>query len=290
MGPQLQRRRLGDDARLLPSFRPRSFESLEPVARFCGHGVRRRVAGLAEQRPATNDESGRRQQAVSLARLRDMASGEQWQAWVRSVEAELILEGLLKPGRLDHRQRITRATSILFALALLVTVIAVVFYGAFGHWPFYLVVALFFQALLWRSVAGGPLVLSDEGARRAAEWERFYHYLSQVSWGNAWPVSNDDCAEYLPYAAAYGLATSWIGSFGRRGYWMTPVYFHPFDPDPTEVAGSFLAMVTQAGRIMWQGSGRRQWGSVGSTGLYGLPMFYPEHAPPYGWRASEPDN
>jgi hypothetical protein len=237
-----------------------------------------------------NDEDGRRQESVSLDRMRPLAQGERWRAWAESLETELILQGLLKPGRVDRRRRLLRMSLTPLALAMLVSCVAIFFYGTFGRWPFYLAVALLVQAMAWRHVAAHFRILSDEGAQSAAEWRRFYRYLSLVSRGSRWPASDEECVEYLPYAAAYGLATSWVRSFRRRSLPVTPDFFRPVDADSSTTlngANAFVAMVSVAGQPVQMNDGRGRWDLLGGAGLTGLLRMRQKIRQPHGWQMSE---
>ncbi len=177
-----------------------------------------------------DDEHGRRRDSVNLASVGQLAQGERWDNWVTSVETELIMLGLLKPGRVDFKHRVLALAKALLALALVVTVVAAMFHNVFGRWPSYLIVPLLGQALLWRFIGKSVLVLSDEGLRQALEWQRFGLFLSERDRQRDLLLLDTDFIDYLPYAAAVNRANSWTTQFTGRGWTMWPAFFHPYDP------------------------------------------------------------
>jgi hypothetical protein len=222
-----------------------------PKRRWMGHDfLIRREAGPNRLRPheislmelLLGDRKGRIKDAVKVSSLSKMVTSKRWKGYTESVEEEMAAAGLVDPTRKKARGRIMSLALVPMALILAVAVILILLHGAFGWWPLVLAGALLIMAILWLIGGAGISVLSDDGARLAADWQPFYRYLKDVSRGKAAPANEDEFETYLPYAAAFGLVHAWAKRFEKRGWKETPAYFRPLSGAGQTSMVAFVAM------------------------------------------------
>lgn len=245
-----------------------------PKRRWRGHDfLIRRLASADELRPhetglmelLLNDKNGRGHDSVKLSSLNNIISSKRWKAWSEGLQDELTAEGLLDAARKKARARTMALALLPMGLALVVALVMVLRFSAFGWWPLFLAGALLIVAIIWLIGGASISALSDEGVTRAAEWEPFHRYLKAVSQGKAAPANEDEFEGYLPYAAAYGLLHSWAKRFEKRGWKQTPAYFRPLSDAGRPAMSMFVILAATTS----SSGGSASSGAAGAAGAGG---------------------
>jgi uncharacterized membrane protein len=188
------------------------------------------------------NKSGVPQTSVNMSKLSQLLSSARWKQYTETLEADMKAEGLLDAMQKQRSQRLTIAAFIALFLSLSLLIVAALLNTAFGFWPFLVAAALFILFLLALIVGQSLSVLSAKGATLAAQWEPFYRYLNDVTKRKAAAAAPDTFTRYLPYAAAFGLLTSWVKQFEREGQVQPPAYFRGLGAANVHMGG-FTAMI-----------------------------------------------
>jgi hypothetical protein len=86
-------------------------------------------------------------------------------------------------------------------------------------------VGLFILSIAFLIYAQAYSILTPAGEEQAARWKGFAEYLNRVSKGREPAIRPDYFERYLPYAAVFGLGTSWAKYFQNLGGIPLPVWF-----------------------------------------------------------------
>jgi uncharacterized protein (TIGR04222 family) len=184
------------------------------------------------------------------------------------LEQELIGRGWLDPERKQRRAALTVfgvlgmvVAMVLFAFSMVVSGISLS--SGAGWIPFIAALAgisaaMFLLALALVIYAATYSVRTPAGEEQAARWKGFADYLKQVSKGREPAIRPDYFERYLPYAAAFGLGSSWAKYFQSLGGVPLPVWFHTMSGSQP----NFGAMVVLMSSADSTGAG----GSAGAGG------------------------
>lgn len=191
------------------------------------------LAALFETKKGRRDE-------VKLSRLSSQMSSRQWEKFKEPLKKEIEATGYISQPRRDRRRQLMVVGGLLMMFSLPGAILAITVLG-----PWFLTVAgaLFIVGVLTMGMGGSLSVLTDEGAAVAAEWQRFYEHLKDVSKGKA-AVSGPSMFErFLPYAASYGLLSQWAKWFAKEGWTDLPPYFHTLATSGSDGNAAFVAMM-----------------------------------------------
>jgi uncharacterized protein (TIGR04222 family) len=151
------------------------------------------------------------------------------------LEQELLQRGWLDPARKHKRTRLTVRAVVMIVASLIVFVVSIVGAGMSldenAPWLPWLValagisVGLFILSIAFLIYAQAYSILTPAGEEQAARWKGFAEYLNRVSKGREPAIRPDYFERYLPYAAVFGLGTSWAKYFQNLGGVPLPVWF-----------------------------------------------------------------
>jgi len=182
-----------------------------------------------------------------------------------------LTEELRASGLIDGERQATANRFMVIGVGLLLLMIplgalAVVLMPRAGGWPFLLVAVAFLLGIAALVLASAYSPLSDEGERQAARWRGFEKYLKEVTKGRepAWDLKLFD--EYLPYAAAFGLAEGWAKAFQKRGGAEIPPWFQALAGAPDGGVAAFVAMTSAAHSAGASSTGGAGGGGAGGGG------------------------
>jgi uncharacterized membrane protein len=175
--------------------------------------------------------------------LNRVITSSRWKSFADSLEAELRSADLVDAARQQARRRLIAAGIVLLALDLAALIPMILLLNEnFGLWPLALSASLLLVSLVWITVAAGLSVLSPAGEDLAAEWERFYQFLRQVSKGKAGLPHPAAFEQFLPYVAAYGLLHTWAKRFQQQGWTQIPPYFRALSTAGEDSMAAFVVM------------------------------------------------
>lgn len=179
---------------------------------------------------------------------------------------ELRAGGLIDGERQATANRFTIAGVVMLLMMIPLGALAVVLMSRAGGWPFLLVAVAFLLGISAFILAGAYSPLTDEGERQAARWRGFEKYLKSVTKGQepAWDLRLFD--EYLPYAAAFGLAEGWAKAFQKRGGAEIPAWFRTLAGTQDGGVAAFVAMTSAAHSAGASGTGGAGGGGAGGGG------------------------
>ena len=135
--------------------------------------------------------------------------------------------------------------------------------SASGLWPLTVALSLSLLSLVVLVVANSYKPLSDKGLAVAAQWQRFYEYLREVTRGRAAATRPDMFELYLPYTASYGLLYRWAKHFEKKGRTELPDWFHAVS---TTGAGNMAVFVAMTAAASSSGGSAAGAGAAGAAG------------------------
>lgn len=184
----------------------------------------------------------------------------------QALTEELRTDGLIDPDRQAIASRFTIIGVVLLLMMIPLGALAVVLMSRAGGWPFLLVAVAFLLGIAAFVLSGAYSPLSDEGERQAARWRGFEKYLKDVTKGQepAWDLRLFD--EYLPFAAAFGLAEGWAKAFQKRGGAEIPAWFQALAGAQDGGVAAFVAMTSAAHSAGASGTGGAGGGGAGGGG------------------------
>jgi uncharacterized protein (TIGR04222 family) len=151
------------------------------------------------------------------------------------LEQELLQRGWLEPERKRKRTRLTVTAGLILVLSLLVLILGMVGISVNltqnSPWLPWLValagisVGLFVLSIPSLIYAQAFSTLTPAGEEQAARWKGFAEYLKRASKGSEPAIRPDYFERYLPYAAVFGLGTTWAKYFQNLGGVPLPVWF-----------------------------------------------------------------
>jgi uncharacterized protein (TIGR04222 family) len=152
-----------------------------------------------------------------------------------SLEQELLQRGWLDPERKHKRTRLTVRAVWIMVASMIVFLVSAVGAGMSlnenSPWLPWLVVlagisvGLFVLSIPSLIYAQAYSVLTPAGEEQAARWKGFAEYLKRASKGKEPAIRPDYFERYLPYAAVFGLGTSWAKYFQNLGGVPLPIWF-----------------------------------------------------------------
>lgn len=191
-----------------------------------------------------------------------------------ALDQEMVAAGLRDQNRQKARRRFLTWTGLGFLLGVVVLLAGVlimialqaadlalvrfggVLIGAAAGWSAACLVGLI--------VAAQASTLSDEGARQAVAWKSFAAFLKNITRGREPGTSPDLFERYLPYAAAFGLATEWAKYFQNMSQVSVPDWFQSLQPGMED--GSFIAIIAAISAADSSASSAASAGSAGASG------------------------
>ncbi len=106
--------------------------------------------------------------------------------------------------------------------------------------------------------------LSEEGLRQAVAWKSFSNYLRNVTRGREIVPSPDVFERYLPYAAAFGMATEWTKYFQKMSDMSVPGWFKGLQSSVED--GSFAAILAAVSAADSSDAAAGGGGAAGASG------------------------
>ncbi|RPJ42182.1 MAG: DUF2207 domain-containing protein [Chloroflexi bacterium] len=167
------------------------------------------------------------------------------------LDEELVAAGWKDPERQKRRTRFLAWTGLGLLLGLLVLVVGITLAVApqpFNTWIMTTALVLIGGGAAVSGVCLVGLLIaalistqSDEGVRQATAWNSFAGYLRNITRGREPGISPDLFERYLPYAAAFGLATEWAKYFQKQAEVPVPEWFQGLQSSLDD--GSFVAIM-----------------------------------------------
>ncbi|MBI4926528.1 MAG: DUF2207 domain-containing protein, partial [Anaerolineae bacterium] len=152
--------------------------------------------------------------------------------YAQALEDELTSAGWRDPQRAARRKRYLLGTGFSLLAGSLLLLGGIVLYAllaAQNTWINRIAglimgvgASMVAAALVGLIAAAVVSTHSDEGARLSAAWSSFAKYLRDR---NAYTPNANHFEQYLPYAAALGIATQWTKTFQKMGNVPMPVWF-----------------------------------------------------------------
>lgn len=107
--------------------------------------------------------------------------------------------------------------------------------------------------------------LTPDGESRRAAWRGFEMYLKDVARGGSMVVQTRLFDRYLPYAAAFGMASSWARHFQKLGVAEVPSWFHGLEAaDFGDVTAAIVASTMSVSTSADGGAGASGGGASGA--------------------------
>lgn len=156
-------------------------------------------------------------------------------AFSRALEADLEGRGDFDPQMRAARSRFHRMAVVFGALGLVaIGLVLAVGYDSLGPASFAFVAALGIAAVVAVIVGGTLPLYSAQGRQRSASWRAFAIHIKESAKGVS-PVDTARFEGWLPYAAAFGLLTSWFKA-GKKWSLTPPSYLHSIGDGGVDMA------------------------------------------------------
>jgi len=151
---------------------------------------------------------GGRGEPVNLSRVRGRL-GRGARKFVNAVNADLERRGLLDPGRMAARNRMTAIAIGLLMLAPLGSVAVAALIPKYQAWPFLLPLGALIAGIVGIITAASMTPLSDRGAMEGARWRGFKRYLKTLAADRDERDVLTIDTRWIVYAIAVGLGSQW---------------------------------------------------------------------------------
>lgn len=184
--------------------------------------------GLADSVKLSDDISGR---------------ASRWSAVSKALKEDMRAAGMFNPEREAIRRKLIIAGVLVLALGAVAMLAAIPLLDAFGGWGFLVGFSLMGLGVIAMIIAGFFSPQSDKAALQKPRWEAFARFLKDVAKGQQPFVGARTMEEYLPYAAALGLAREWGGLFKQLGADEAFAWFRPL-ASADGGAAAFIAMTS----------------------------------------------
>lgn len=191
-----------------------------------------------------------------------------------SLDAELADAGWLDPERKERRSRMIIYCALATVLGTSIMVVGFLLSGFSSNAAITALIpaavmigfgaALDASALFGLIVAGQASSLTIEGARLNAAWKSFSVHLYNITRGKELLVTPDLFDRYLPYAAAFGMATSWGKYFQKLGGVSVPDWFQGIQGSFDD--GGIAAMIAAISAADSSASSAGDAGAAGASG------------------------
>ncbi len=188
-------------------------------------------------------------------------------AFTKPLEAELD-----RMGAYDAERRRGRNTQMVAGLVVLLggliaaIILGVTLPGASAAWAIAAgVVALILcVALMVAGASTSPM--SDEWQAQGKLWKQFGKYLQNVTRSRETLSRQEMVVEYLPYAAAMGLAGEWANHMKKHEVMCVPSWFQALINTPDQSHAAFIVMLTAAYSTGGSASGGAAGAAAGAAG------------------------
>ncbi len=181
-----------------------------------------------------------------------------WKIFGDTLKQEMLDLRLLDPVRQKARRGLNIASGVLISFGAVASIGGLFLVNDLGGWFELIPLSVVGAAVVGFVLASEVSPLSEEGARRAAQWQDFYRYLRLLARGKENIFRTDLFELYLPYAATYGLAEQWAKYFQKQSGVQIPSWFHALassgSRDGSEM-GAFVAMMSASNSAGGAGSG-----------------------------------
>jgi len=202
---------------------------------------------------------------ILVSELSRRVSSSRWKKYANSLEKELKATGFISAERKRTRLQLNILGFILLLSGLggMIPIALLLLNSASGLWPLAVTLSLSLLGLVVLVVANSYKPLSDKGLAVAAQWQRFYEYLREVTRGRAAATRPDMFELYLPYTASYGLLYRWAKHFEKKGRTELPDWFHAVS---TTGAGNMAVFVAMTAAASSSGGSAAGAGAAGAAG------------------------
>jgi hypothetical protein len=146
---------------------------------------------------------------------------------------ELVTEGLFDTNPDSTRNSWSALGIIILAIAGVIGFALFSLADQYSYVLLILPIAIGFVGVVAMIVGPAMPAKTRKGAEEAAKWKAFYEYLRNLEKYTDVEAATLQFERYLPYAVAFGLDKSWIGTFSRVPqvpipYWYYPTYYAPY--------------------------------------------------------------
>ncbi|OQA19226.1 MAG: hypothetical protein BWY63_01786 [Chloroflexi bacterium ADurb.Bin360] len=132
---------------------------------------------------------------------------------------------------------------ILLSPALAVAGLLLLMRSAIGPWPVLIAASMFFVGFVAMILGATTPTLSDGWINESASWVAFKKYLRNVTKGRESLAYAAGFSEYLPYAAALGLADVWATYLKRHEDFEIPAWFTGLNATASGSHAGFIVMI-----------------------------------------------
>lgn len=192
----------------------------------------------------------------------------------KAVKTEIALMGLISPERKKKQTRllITGTCLILAGIFIFLGLVMIVL-GRPGLLPIGIEqlanaimgasIAVFFGGLAFIIFAVVYSPLTSQGRWISDQWKGFSRYLKDIIARREERLRPDAFAQFLPYAAGFGLGQQWAKFFQKHGSVEVPVWFHALNNQDADGSfGAFTAFMSSSSSDASSGGG----GGGGASG------------------------
>ncbi len=173
------------------------------------------------------------------------------------ISMELESAHLLDPERRESRQRILKFGVRGVYLGIGVGVVSGIALGLASHfefWPAYLPavvglaagIGLFVVGIAVSFVLPSYSIWTETGNHLADQWRGFESYLLDITKGKAPAVDSYLFELGLPYAFGFGIGTSWVKAFRKKGQVQTPAWFQTAGTAIQDQMSAMTSLMTAA--------------------------------------------
>ncbi|MBN1919700.1 MAG: DUF2207 domain-containing protein [Anaerolineae bacterium] len=162
-----------------------------------------------------------------------------------ALKGEMATLGFFDPERQRGRNVLFGWGVVLLLLGPALAVAGLFFLtrSTIGPWPLLITVSIFFIGFV--AMIAGAIIprLNDVWINESAAWIAFKKYLKDVMKGRESLAYAAGFTEYLPYAAALGLADVWAKYLKRHENFEVPAWFRGLSAAATDSHAGFIAMI-----------------------------------------------
>ncbi len=204
---------LADRGELTIEEQPRSLGQRNYVVTRTGGG---RPLAAHEQRAIDVAFSGKElERSVGLGKARSRLT-RHFKKFSTVLEGEMAAAGLMDEGRRDVRRRFLKI-GVIALLAGGVAPLALAFMvDDYGPWPMLIPLSLIVVGVTGLICHVSHTSLSNTAVRRAEYWRTFRQYLRDVARDRQAPPPDSTMRQWLPFAVATGLASTWAAYLKRH--------------------------------------------------------------------------
>lgn len=162
-----------------------------------------------------------------------------------ALKGEIAMLGFFDPERQHGRKTLFGWGLALIFLGpgLAVAGLFLLTRSVVGPWPLLIAASIFFMGFVAMIAGAITPTLSDVWINESAAWVAFKKYLKDVMKGRESLAYAAGFTEFLPYAAALGLADVWANYLKRHENFEIPAWFSGLSAAATDSHAGFIAMV-----------------------------------------------